>query len=50
MACNSFVSFDLEIGIRQLQKDLADIEPRGAWIVADYPVELTFWDGGPGLL
>ncbi len=36
--------------LRHLQEELADLERRAPWIVADYPVELTFWLGGPGVL
>ncbi len=41
---------ELKARLQQLQKDLADLERRAPWIVADYPVELVYWLGGPGVL
>lgn len=41
---------ELQEHLRRLQEELADLERRAPWIVADYPVELTFWLGGPGVL
>jgi hypothetical protein len=29
--------------LRQLQEDLADLEPRAPWIVTDFPVEMALW-------
>lgn len=36
--------------LRRLQEELADLERQAPWIVADYPVELSFGLGGPGVL
>jgi chromosome condensin MukBEF ATPase and DNA-binding subunit MukB len=35
---------------RQLQEELADLERRAPWIVADYPVEMRLWGPGAGVL
>jgi len=41
---------ELREQLRRLQEDLADLERRAPWIVADYPVEMALWGPGAGLL
>ena len=41
---------ELQKRLRQLQEELADLERRAPWIVADYPVEISLWGSGPGVL
>lgn len=41
---------ELQERLRQLQEDLADLERRAPWIVADYPVEMALWGDRAGLL
>jgi len=41
---------ELQDRLSQLQEELADIERRAPWIVADYPPEFSFWGSGPGVL
>jgi len=41
---------ELQEHLRQLQEDLADLERRAPWIVADYPVEMALWGDRAGLL
>lgn len=41
---------ELQARRRRLQEELADIERRAPWIVADYPVEMALWGFGPGVL
>jgi hypothetical protein len=41
---------ELQEHLRHLQEEMADLERRAPWIVADFPVELTFWTGGPSVL
>jgi chromosome condensin MukBEF ATPase and DNA-binding subunit MukB len=41
---------ELQEHLRQLQGDLADLERRTPWIVADHPIELALWGDRAGLL
>jgi len=41
---------ELQERLRQLQEDLADLERRAPWIVADHPIELALWGDRAGLL
>jgi hypothetical protein len=41
---------ELQARLGQLRKELADLERRNPWIVADYPIELALWGSGPGVL
>ena len=41
---------ELQEHLRQLQEDLADLERRAPWIVADFPVEMALWGDRAGLL
>ncbi len=41
---------ELRERLKQLQEDLADLERRAPWIAADYPVEMSIWGFGPGIL
>ena len=41
---------ELRERLKQLQEELADLERRAPWITADYPVEMSIWGVGPGIL
>lgn len=41
---------ELEHRLVKLQEELADLERRASWIARDYPVELSLWGSGAGLL
>jgi chromosome condensin MukBEF ATPase and DNA-binding subunit MukB len=41
---------ELQERLRQLQEELADLERRAPWIAADYPVEMSIWGAGPGIV
>jgi|GEM_PF-2403882 len=41
---------ELRERLRQLQEELADIERRAPWIVADFPIEMSLWGDRAGLL
>jgi hypothetical protein len=44
------VNRKLQDRLRQLEEKLADLDRRAPWIAADYPVEMSLWGPGAGLL
>jgi len=36
--------------LRQLEEEREELERRAPWLTADYPVEMTLWGPGAGLL
>jgi len=41
---------ELQDRLTRLQEELADLERRAPWIAADYPVEMSIWGPGAGVL
>lgn len=41
---------ELQEQLEKLQAEAQALEAQAPWLVADFPVELTFWSGGPGVL
>jgi len=41
---------ELQARLEQLKGELADVERRAPWIVADFPVEMKLWGPGAGVL